>query len=74
MYTYLVLQVGEPVLGHAGGGIVELLLTEQLDAAVREGAADHDLGLQGRQPVLDGLQRGDRRAEGLRGGGGSVVG
>ena len=65
MEIYLALQVGKPVLRHTGRGVIELFLAQKLNAAVREGAADGDLGLEGRQTVLDGLQVGQGCAEGL---------
>ena len=65
---HLALQVGEPVLGHTGRGGIELFLAQQLNAAVREGAADGDLRLEGGQAVLDSLQIGQGRAESLHAG------
>jgi hypothetical protein len=62
---HLALQVREPVLGHGGCGVVQLLGAQQLDAAVGKGAAHGDLRLQGGQAVLDGLQVGQGRAERL---------
>ena len=64
--SHLALQIGEPVLGHTGRGGIELFLAQQLNASVREGAADGDLGLEGGQAVLDGLQIGQGCAEGLQ--------
>lgn len=62
---YLALQIGEPVLSHGGRGVVQLLVAEQFDAAVREVASDHNLRLERGQAVLDRLQIRQGRAEGL---------
>ena len=50
---HLVLQLGAPVLGHAGHLPAQPRLVVQLHALVDEGAADGDGGLQLRQLVLN---------------------
>ena len=57
---HLALQVGAPVLGHAGGRGVELVLADQFAALVDEDARHLHLGLQLGQGVAGVLERAPR--------------
>src|ERR1044071_2730035 len=61
----LALQVGGPVLGHGGGGDVELALEMPGDAVVDEDAGDMRLGFELGQAEAGVLEVDDRLAERL---------